>query len=337
MLLAASTVVIIAGLRAASRIIVPFLLSVFVVIISLPLQNWLLSRRVPRSLAVVLTLAADVLVFVGFGLLVGGSVQGFSEKADEYQKNLVALVKSLDHWLNPLGLQISTEAVTDFLRKNVFSIFKNALLQGASIVTNLLLVGFTILFLLFEAAGFSAKFEQAMGHATENKGRIKKIKRDIQQYLLVKTLVSLATGLVIGVSLALMGLDFPILWGLLAFLLNYIPNLGSILAAVPPVLLGLIQVSPGRALGIACVFVAANTLLGNLIEPHLMGRRIGMSTLVVFLSLVFWGWVWGPFGMILSVPLTMIVKILLENTEDLRWIAVILGTGKDHIPAKNKG
>ena len=329
MLLAASMVVIVAGLHAAASIMVPILVSAFVAVIILPMQNWLIARKLPSSLAILLTLITVLLIFVGFGFAVGGSVRGFAYKADEYQKSLVALVQSVNELIAPLGLQISVEVIIEFLKKNVFNISKNALLQGASFISNLVLVLLTILFVLFEAAGFSSKLKRALGQETESKGRIRKIQKDIQQYLLVKTLTSLATGFLVGVSLALMGLDFPILWGLLAFLLNYVPSLGSILAAVPPVLLALLQFGSGRAVGVAVVFIVVNILLGNLLEPSLMGRRLGLSALVVFLSLVFWGWIWGPFGMILSVPLTMIIKIMLENTPDLRWIAIMLGTGKE--------
>lgn len=336
LVLVASVVIIIAGLRAAASIIVPVLISVFVAIISLPLQNWLISKKVPSSLAVVMTLTADILIFVGFGFLVGGSVQGFSDRADEYQKNLVAMITSMNEYLEPLGQQISTVAITDFLKKNVFNILPNALWQGATLLTNLVLISLTVLFVLSEAAGFTSKLERAMGRATEHKKRINKITRDIQQYLLVKTIVSVATGVLIGISLALIGLDFPVLWGLLAFILNFVPSLGSILAAIPPILLAIIQFGSGRVLAVAAVFVIVNILLGNLLEPHLMGRRLGLSALVVFLSLVFWGWVWPPFGMILAVPLTMIIKIMLENTQDLRWLAIMLGTEKEKHPAKHK-
>jgi AI-2 transport protein TqsA len=329
LLLTASIIVIVAGLHAATSIIVPILISIFIAIIILPLQNWLIKHKIPSGLAILLTLITVVLIFVGFGFAVVGSVQGFADKADEYQRNLAALVESVNEMIVPLGLQISVEAIIEFLKKNVFNIFKNALLQGATFMTNLVLVLLTILFVLFEAAGFSRKLKRALGEETQSKGRIRKIQRDIQQYLLVKTVISLATGLLIGVSLALMGLDFPVLWGLLAFLLNYVPSLGSILAAGPPILLALLQFGSGRTLGVAAVFIAVNLLLGNLIEPSLMGRRLGLSALVVFLSLVFWGWIWGPFGMILSVPMTMIIKIMLENTPDLRWIAVMLGPGKE--------
>ncbi len=330
--IAASLVIVIAGLQAATSIIVPFLISIFVAVVSLPLQKWLIARKVPVSLAIFLTLTADVLVLVGFGFLVGGSVRGFANDVGEYQKRLDILIESLDQWLHPLGFEISSEGVITFLKNNVLDIFKNALLRGYSFISNLVLVLLTILFVLFEASGLEAKLERALGHPTNNTMRLDKIKRDIQQYLLVKTVVSLATGLLVGISLALLGLDFPVLWGLMAFLLNYIPSLGSIIAAIPPVLLALIQFGSGRAIGVAAVFLVINLLIGNLIEPHLMGRRLGLSALVVFLSLVFWGWIWGPVGMILSVPLTMIIKIMLENTPDLRWIAVMMGSGKEQHP-----
>ena len=154
----------------------------------------------------------------------------------------------------------------------------------------------------------------------------------MQNYLAIKTLVSLATGVTAGVLVWALGLDFPLLWGLLAFIFNYIPNLGSVLAGVPPVLLAILQLGPGRAVAVALGYLVINTVFGNFIEPTLMGRRLGLSTLVVFLSLVFWGWVWGPVGMLLAVPLTMVIKIALENTEDFHWVAVMLDANPASTP-----
>ncbi len=335
LVLTASLVVVIAGLRAAAGIIVPFLISVFIAIISLPLQNWLIARKVPRSVAVFLTLIADILILVGLGFLVGTSVQGFAEKWPDYQAKLIAGIKFLTGWLNAHGANISSDSTVNIFKSGIaLDIAKGAFGSVFSLLQNFVLVFLTILFVLSEAAGFTAKLERAIGHAMPKTARLDKIKRDIQQYLVVKTIVSLATGLLVGVLLALLGLDFPILWGLLAFLFNYVPSLGSIIAAVPPILLAFIQLGSGRALGVVAVFVSINLLVGNLVEPSLMGRRLGLSALVVFLSLVFWGWVWGPVGMILSVPLTMIIKIMLENTQDLRWIAVMLGSGREQHPEK---
>lgn len=329
LIISASIVVIIAGLQAATSIIVPFLIAVFVAIISLPLQHWLIVKKIPRILAVLLTLLADLLILVGFGFLVGGSIQGFETEYPKYQAKIITMAKSIIDWLNGFGLNISINNAIELLKDHVFSIFTNVVKQGANFIANMVFVFLTILFVLVEAAGFKTKLTRAFGTSMRVTGRLHKIIRDVQQYLVVKTLVSAATGILVGVSLALIGLDFPILWGLLAFLLNYIPSLGSIIAAVPPILLALIQLGKGSALAVAIVFILVNIILGNLLEPHLMGRRLGLSVLVVFLSLAFWGWIWGYVGMILSVPLTMLIKIMLENTPDLRWIAIMLGSGKE--------
>lgn len=161
-----------------------------------------------------------------------------------------------------------------------------------------------------------------------------KVVTEIQSYLGIKTVISLMTGLLLGGFCWLMDLDFPVLLGLIAFVLNYVPTVGSILAAFPAVLLSLIlnEGAFAPALGVAAGYIVVNTIFGNIIEPNLMGRRLGLSPLVVVLSLLFWNFVWGPVGALLSVPLTMIVKIWLENTQDLRWVAVLIDKQSPVLP-----
>jgi AI-2 transport protein TqsA len=144
--------------------------------------------------------------------------------------------------------------------------------------------------------------------------------------LVIKTLLSAAEGLAIWIWLLILGVDYPVLWGTLVFLLNYVPNIGSIIAALPAVLLALVQLGVGSALLTVLGFVVVNIVLGNLIEPKVMGKGLKISPLVVFLSMVFWGWVLGPIGMILSVPMTSLVKIALESYKDTRGIAIMLGS-----------
>ena len=141
----------------------------------------------------------------------------------------------------------------------------------------------------------------------------------------------MAPGVAVWLWLWLLGVDYPILWSLLAFLLNYVPNIGSIIAAVPAVLLALVQLGPGSALWAAAGYLATNVVFGNILEPRFMGRGVGLSPLVVFLSLIFWGWVLGPVGMFLSVPLTITAKIALAASDDTRWAAVLLGTGEEAV------
>jgi len=179
--------------------------------------------------------------------------------------------------------------------------------------------------MLSEATVFPDKFHYLTGDSSPDEDRLAKVVREIQTYLGIKTVISLATGVLLGSFAYVMGLDFPILLGLLAFLLNYVPTVGSIIAAIPAVLLSIILVGTvGHAVLVALGYVVVNMVFGNIIEPNLMGRRLGLSTLVVMLSLLFWGWAWGPLGALLSVPLTVILKIWLENTRDLRWVAILL-------------
>ncbi len=152
----------------------------------------------------------------------------------------------------------------------------------------------------------------------------------------IKTWTSLLTGVVITIGLAILGVDLALLWGVLAFLLNFVPNIGSIIAAVPAVLVSLLQYGLGTACVVVVLYVVVNMVVGNVLEPRWMGRGLDLSTLVVFASLVFWGWVLGPVGMVLSVPLTMTVKIALEDHPDTRWMGILLGGGisRNNIKAK---
>ena len=192
------------------------------------------------------------------------------------------------------------------------------------VLANTFLILFTVIFILLEAAGFPAKLRKALGDKTQAVQHFARFSQLVQKYLVIKTLVSLMTGASIGIALWIIGVDYAAMWALVAFLLNYIPNIGSIIAAVPAVLVALIQLSVGEAALTALVYVIANTFFGNIVEPKMMGRTLGLSTLVVFLSLVFWGWVLGPVGMLLSIPLTMVVKIAFEVNERTRWVATLL-------------
>jgi len=263
------------------------------------------------------------------GVVVGQSVNEFAQVAPQYQARIQELANGVLAWVEEIGLPTSEWSPLDYVNPEAVVDLLVELLGGtlgalAGLLSNAFLVLLAVIFILFEAAGFRAKLRVAFGDRGDNLERFGQMTLQIQNYLAIKTAVSLATGLLAGLWVWGLGLDFPLLWGLVAFVFNYIPNLGSIFAAIGPVLLSVVQFGPGRAIAVAAGYVVINVVFGNVIEPMLLGRRLGLSTLVVFLSLVFWGWVWGPMGMLLSVPLTMMLKIALENTEDLRWVAVML-------------
>lgn len=334
----ASVVVVVAGLKAAAPLLVPFVLALFLAALTLPVLSWLQRRRVPTGIAVAVAVLVDLLLIGLVVALVSGSVTGFIEAAPRYRLRLQAMVEATVLWLEGFGLPASEWLTIEGINPSALLDLVGSTVRGvASVLKDLLLVVLIVVFLLLEATGFPERLHVALGRAPERQARWQKVRHDVQRYLVIKTLVSAATGFLVGLGVGLIGLDFPLLWGLIAFLANYIPNLGSILAAIPAVTLSLVQLGLGRTLLVAAVYLLVNIALGNLLEPQLMGRRLGLSPLVVFLSLVFWGWVWGPVGMVLSVPLTVIVRIVLENSPDLRWIAVLLAARVPEEPAVASG
>lgn len=323
---AAAVVIILAGLKVAAPLIIPFLLAVFISLLGAPIVLWLQRRRFPMGLAVLIVVLGMVSVILGLGLLVGSSVSQFTAMVPKYQSRFQELLQSFTEWMGGYGITLSEEQLMGSLDPGVVMDLVGGTLMGlAATLSNFVLVVLTVTFILLEVSGFPAKLRAAMGDAEADLSRFARVTIDIKKYLMYKTFVSLLTGLLAGGWTALLGVDFPILWGVTAFLLNYIPNLGSVLAAVPPALLALIMMGPMSALLVTIGYLVINLLLGNLLEPMLMGRKLGLSVLVVFLSLIFWGWLWGPVGMLLSVPLSMVIKISLDNSENYQWVAIMLG------------
>ena len=321
---AACLIVIVAGLRAAAPLVLPFLIAVFLAVVSVPLIGQLERWRVPRPLAVLGAVLLAVAAIGVLALLVGRSVNDFGAAAPRYQERLQALLDTALVLGGDLGLPIEEWSTLDLVPfGSVFDLVGGTLGAITSFASNTFLVLLTVSFILIEAAGFSAKLREAFGEHVQF-GQVERMMLQVQRYLAIKSAVSAATGVLVGLWVAAFGLDFALLWGLVAFIMNFVPTLGSIIAAVPAVLLAVVQFDLARAGLIALGYVGINVIFGNVVEPLFMGRRLGLSALVVFVSLVFWGWVWGPVGMLFSVPLTMSIKIALENTRDFRWVAVML-------------
>ena len=338
LLMGASFVIVVAGLREGASILLPFALALFLAVMSMPLMFWLQLRRVPAPLAILLTMLVIGALCGALIMLGTQAVADLQDQLPGYRARLVALYAS---WVAGLSAQIGIQ-LDQYLTFELIDpgaavdLFGRTAATVAGFLTDTFLVLLIMAFVLGEAMVFPFKFRAIVGPregerrrvtkgVTNDRRRMSKIVREVQEYLGIKTLTSLATGLLIGVLAWFAGLDFPILLGLTGFVLNYIPTVGSILAAVPALLLSVVQFGTiGNFILVVGGYGAINMVFGNIIEPNLMGRRLGLSTLVVILSLLFWAWVWGPVGALLAVPLTMVVKIMLENTEDLRWVAILL-------------
>lgn len=325
----AAAVVVIAGLRAAQALVVPFMLALFLAIIAAPGVAWLRRRRVPAAVAILLVVIVMLAVLIVVGIVLGRSVNLFIATIPQYQARMDGLVESIPEALARFNIEIDQAEIRDVMSLGSIMGWVGSGLKGlASLLSNAFMISLIVVFMLFEAVWVPTKIRVAFGDASEKAQQISRAATQIQRYLAVKTIVSLATGVLVAIWTAIIGLDFFLVWGLLAFLLNFIPTIGSLIAAVPAALFALVQLGPGAALAVALGFLVINVTFGNIVEPNVMGRTLGLSTLVVFLSLVFWGWVLGTVGMLLSVPLTMIIKIILESSESTKPIAIMLDNGR---------
>jgi len=322
----ASLVVIIAGLKAAAPLLTTFLLALFLAMICLPALRWLQLRKVGEVSSVALLFLLLLLIGSLLALLLGTSVADFTRQIPLYQQRLDGEKAQLLQWLATYGFALNAESLKNAFDPAAAMGMAGAMLTGlGKSLANLLLILLTTIFLLFEARTLPQKWRQISGHSPSSEV-VTRFLNSANRYLVVKTWISLLTGMLVTLLLTVIGVDYPLLWGVIAFLFNFVPNIGSIVAAIPALLLALVQLGTAPALMVAGGYVAINVVIGNAIEPKFMGREVGLSPLVVFLSLVCWGWILGPVGMLLSVPLTMVVKLALESNPQWRWLATLLGS-----------
>lgn len=329
LIVTAAFIIVVAGMREAQSLLVPFFLSLFIAIICTPLLNLMKRYNIPSGLSILLILVLMIVVGISIGAIVGSSINSFTDDIPEYQARLVELSTGLQKWLAGMGLVIDPQQWREVFNPSAaLTMASNTLSSFGNIMADGFLILLTVMFILAEEVNFTDKLRHASARGEKTVAALHQFAQSINTYMAIKTLVSLATGLLVMIALMIIGVDYPILWGLLAFLLNFIPTFGSILAAVPPVLLAIVQLGFGEAIITAALYVVVNIVVGNILEPRFMGKGLDLSSLVVFLSLVFWGWILGSVGMLLSVPLTIMVKIALESSPDTQWIGVMLGSGK---------
>ncbi|MDP4625407.1 MAG: AI-2E family transporter [Akkermansiaceae bacterium] len=336
----AALVVVVAGLKAAQGFFVPVLIAFFIATVSFPLLNFLREKRVPRAIAVLLTVAFDFIFLAALGLLAITLIGDLQEKwnmryASETSEYIRESSKSLALKLEEYGVPDAQEKINDAVNNNVSNLqdirFEKIWDLGTGLLgrvvgflgTSLITLVLTI-FMLSEARMFGRRLEAISLARGPNLARMLNATRDIQRYLAIKTAISLLTGVLAGFLCYIAGLDFFVLWGILAFFFNFIPVIGSIIAGVPPTILALLVAGAPNAVLVAGGYLLINNFLGNFVEPMLVGRRFGISTLIVIVSVLFWGWLWGPLGMLLAIPLTMVLKVILEGSDEFRWIGVAI-------------
>ncbi len=321
----AAFVVIVAGMKVSSPILVPILLAIFIATLSAPPLLWLEAKGLPTPLALLVVVSMIFAVGLLLATLVGQSINDFQSQLPFYESRLESLFNATQSTLISLGLEIEFADIASAINPNsVAAAVGGVVNEIGALLANAFLILLMVIFMLFEVSTLSGKLTKITNRPVESIENLFSLKQNLQRYLAIKTAASLVTALLVWVMLKFLGVDFAILWALLAFILNFVPNIGSIIAAVPAVLISLLQINASTALWVALGYLIINFVIGSVIEPRVAGRHLGLSPLIVFMSLIFWGWVLGPVGMFLSVPLTMVVRLVAESGDNLRWLAIIL-------------
>lgn len=336
LVITASLVIILAGIKVAAPLVVPFLLSLFLAIVLAPPFFRLQKIGLPGPVALAIMIVALAALCLLAVTILRTSIDLFVQSLPAYQSNLKDQLSSFASWLEARGIsETAALAAVSFNPQTVVN-FAGALARSLSGLLGQAFVIFIITaFMLFEARHFDEKLRIVLGEDNKNVIELQGSIKGIRRYVSLKTLMCLMTGVLISLLLWLLGIEHALFMGLLAFFLNYIPNIGSLIAAVPGVLLGLIQFGPAAAALTAGGYVMVNIVVSSILEPRVMGKDLGISPLVILLSLVFWGWLLGPVGMLLSVPLTMIVKKAIENMESTKSVAVLMGPAPTDMHDRN--
>jgi len=335
---AAAIVVIVWGISRTQPVLVTLLVSVFLAALASPAVLWLHRKRLPLLVAVAVVMGGMVLALAATGVVVGASMTGFYAALPRYQARYQEQAAALTQYLAAKGIAPSGDALMKYVDPgSLLNWAAGLLLRMGSALTNSVLILLTTTFILLEVPSFPVKLRAVLGDPARAFPRFTAFLAGMKRYVVIKTVISLATGLLITLWLWILKVDFPVLWGFLAFLMNYVPSIGSTLAGLPAVFLALVQYGTGKAVLVGAGYIAVNFVLDFAIETPWMGRKLGLSTLVVFLSLLFWGGLLGPIGALLCVPLTMTLRFALESSPGTRWVAVLLGPEdlQDSAPARS--
>jgi AI-2 transport protein TqsA len=326
----AALIIISAGVIYAKSIITPILLALFISIICAQPITWLGKKRIPRWLSLIIVIFGLIILFSGFTYLIGGTLSSFTGNLSQYEATLTSISNSFIQYLNEEGIKIPKDQFLTLIQPaKILEFTASALNTLFNMAGTTFLIFLIILFILLEFGSFSVKAKAIQIESDKSISYYSTILQNIRHYLAIKTILCLSVGILVYLALLIIGVDYPLLWALIAALMNYIPNIGSIIATIPIVLFALIQLGLGGALWTLGATMVIHNVLGNFVEPRIMGKGLGLSALVVFLSLLFWGFTLGMVGMVLSAPLTMAIKIILEQNEGTRWLAILLGTPAD--------
>jgi predicted PurR-regulated permease PerM len=314
----ASIVIVLAGLKVAGAFLAPIVFGIMVAAISAPGVIWLSRHGVPALFGALLVLLLDVGIVWLFGTLLYVAAGDLERRLPVYLDQLSVFMTFLGHSLThlPTGRAKIAAAHVDRIGALVTDVAESA----AGVATDAAVILFVVFFVLWELTIMGDKFRAHSPNATAQLARIDRIVRETQKYILVKVLTSTIAAILVFLVLHALHVELALFLALLLFVLHFVPNVGAAVAMVPAVLAAYADRGAGTALSVALAYLVINAVIGNLLEPKLLGRTLGLSPLVVLLGMLFWGFLWGPLGALLAVPILMLGKVVLQNVPDLAWV-----------------
>ncbi len=325
----ASLIVIIAGIKAASEVVVILFLAIFIASIISRAIKFLEKQHIPKFISYLFVIGGFIVVFLLLSYIVNISLKDFLSNLPQYQKQLQGLIVKGISLLQTYGYEVDNGTVLEALNLNsFFGITTNLIGSIGTFLSKFLLIIIGIAFILAESTSFKKKLNIIFGKNTQKIEHFNLFSSNIQKYFSVKTATSFFTGFLVAVMLIYFDIDYPILWGVIAMLFNFVPVVGSIIAAIPAILLSLVSADLNTTIILTVLYVVINISISNIIEPKFMGKELGLSPLVIFFSLIFWGWVLGIVGMFLAVPITMTLKIAFDSSTETKWLSILMSNTK---------
>jgi AI-2 transport protein TqsA len=307
----------------AAPVLNPILFALVLALIFAPVYAWL-RRRLPLGLALVIMLVGLVILFAGLFVLLSASIARFTGRLGFYAQQLNGQLGDVDNVLDRLGL--SGADLSEAVNSSAIVGALGTILSGiAGFLSSLFLILMIMLFLLSEGSAMMARLRASVRADNPQVARLTVIGKSVVRQFGLRAIVNLVTAFGITLLLLLLGVDFPMLWGVLTFFLSYVPYIGLVTAVAPAVLLALAEFGLGRAILVIAGVMVINAFAENVLSPTLMGRGLNLSPTVVFLSLIFWAWLLGGPGAFLALPLTLFVAVMLETFPETRWIASLMG------------
>jgi predicted PurR-regulated permease PerM len=321
----ATTSIIFVVMKYSSGLIVPLLIAIALSILLSPIFSYMETKHIPKVVSLIVLFIIVLLPVVSLGGYLGSEVKDFSQNYVTIQKEFDAWILQFTNFTDKFGLHISEENITKALNSlNMTSLIKGLATQTKEQFSNIFLIFFLVAFILMESTYIYNKLVKVMSvYGGSVEGSMLFISK-VQKYFLIKVKTSLITGALVLLLLWVFDIKYAFLWAVLAFFLNFIPVIGSILAAIPAVVIALVYNGVATGIWVMFGYVMINMIIGNILEPRIMGKGLGLSALVIFVSMTFWGWMFGPAGMILSVPLTMGMQYLFAQYDETKWIAFMM-------------